>query len=204
MSLQHFDLTGEQLLNSVRRRAIIRIVHNIIIMVLCTAFFIGIIEELISDFSKTWFFLFTTPAWLLAYIIPIKMIRGHYQILQEGDQYDLFRRFGSPEQIAEVISDPSNIQLLPSKRIILTKAYFMIRGDYVTYLPLEAISAIRLEITHYRNSQLKINVKEEDGKIHLYQVDTPLFSFLSDQKQRYGEIILQICAQYAPHICVNY
>lgn len=196
----YVGLTGEKLLQSMSHKAFCRIIMNISLLAFFVWFFYGLMKAIIDNFNEYWFFLFTTPVWILCLYFPIVAIRKHIHIIQSGDRYEMFQYYGSPDEIASVLSDPDNEQVISSKRFDLTKAYFMLHNDFVTYLPLSEIDSIQLRVTSGKTTQLRLHLKTVDGTQKSYRMDTVPFTSLRKNKQRLLEEMSPVLAQYAPHI----
>ena len=204
MKPPYLNLTGEKLLRSIRRTEIIRIILNSLLLLFFTVFFSYIGYELIRTLPDSWFFLFTAPAWILAFWFPIKAIKRHTLAARSGSLNDVFAKYGSPEEIAEVLADPENMHMLKCRNLFFTKAYFMKRGDYLTYIPLREIAHISVSRTYGKHAHLVMTVQPRDGESRRYQVSQPLMlASLSRQIEMLSEDLKNHMTFYAPECSIT-
>jgi len=79
----------------------------------------------------------------------------------------------------------------------------MRRNDFITYVPLNAVTAMRLYITHGKHASLHLKVYTYNGAEANYTIDTPLFTSLRKHKAYLADTMTELFAQYAPHIRVE-
>ena len=193
------NMTGEKLLRAIARTEIIRIILNGLLLIFFLFFFGGLTKTIISNIGQYWFFLFTTPAWILAFYFPIKAIKRHALAVRDGDLNDVFARYGSPDEIAEVLADPENVHMLKCRNLFFTKAYFMKRGDFLSYIPLNEITYISVSRTHGKNAHLVMTVQPKGSESRRYSVSQPLMlASLSKQIEMLTEDLRDHMTIYAP------
>lgn len=204
MRVPYLNLTGEKLLRSLKCKEGLRVVQNCLWLAFFTLFFGSLAVELFSNISEYWFFLFTTPAWILAIYFPAKAIKKHFKLLCAGDQNAVFLKYGTPDEIADILSNPENVQALRCPNLILTKAYFMKKGDFLTYIPLDEIRAISVRRTYGRYPKVQVCIIPKQGESCTYSADNlTLFASVDKQKEMLrGEIDAHM-ALYAPQCPVD-
>lgn len=97
-------MDGGKLLRRISRSAVKKIVCNILLLAFFIWFFGYLLLEIIRNFREYCFFLFTAPAWVIALYDPALAIGKHFGVLREGANHDMFRKYGTPDEIAAVLS----------------------------------------------------------------------------------------------------
>ena len=157
------SMTGEKLLRRISGKAVRRIITDILILIAVGFFAVGMIVPVFQDFKQYFWALFLLPVWFLGIYYPILNIRKQIGIIRSGDKGEPFSRYGTPDEIAAVLADPDNEQLLPCKRIILTRSYLMRRDDFITYIPLTDLAALRGHLRYGKHSCVRLTVWTHDG-----------------------------------------
>ena len=202
------DLTGEKLLMQVSRHAHKQIVRKVLLLILFAAIIIGANAAMVMDFRNNFFILFFLPLWILLIYYPIQDIKKHQLEILQGENNDIFLLYGSPDEIAEILSDPTNEQLLESKKVVLTRSYLVMKDDLLTFVPIDRLS--RISVMHHssRNSRyVYLDVCTTDKRILKYQFeDDPLFGSAAKRTNQIAEIITALMQSCAPecHVYSQY
>ena len=176
------NMTGEKLLNKVSSRALIKILLNSLLLIFLAMFFLYLIFDGVREMPESLVMLFTLPLWILLFYFPIKAIRTHLVQFRSGGCNEVFRRYGTPDEIAEVLADPENVQLIRSSNIIVTKAYLMKKGDFLSYLPLSEIVYIEISRTHGRHAHIVMNVQPKEEPFRRYSVSMTVITLSLDRQ----------------------
>ena len=194
------DLTGEKLLLHISRNAVKEIVRDVLLLMLFAIIIIGANVGMVMDFSRNFFILFFIPVWILMIWYPVTDIRKHREEIRSGAEHPLFQRYGSPDEIAAVLSDPSNEQVLDSRKIILTQSYLINRNDFLSYLPLKRIRS--MFITHHSSRSahyVQLMVLTKDGSRVNYNFEQdPFFSSAGKRVRHMADVIIPHMNAYAP------
>ena len=199
------DLTGEKLLLHISRNARKQILRDVLLLTLFAVIIIGANAGMVQDFRRNFFILFFIPVWILMIYYPIADIRKHREEIRSGADHALFQRYGSPDEIAAILSDPSNEQVLDSKKIIFTQSYLIDRKDYLSYLPLKCIRS--MFITHHSSRSahyVQLRVLTKDGSSVKYNFEQdPLFASAEKRIRRMADVIIPHMNAYAPECEVH-
>lgn len=104
-----------------------------------------------------------------------------------------------PDEIAAVLADPENEQLLPCRRIILTRSYLMRRDDFITYIPLADLAAILGHVRHGKHPCVILNIRTRDGLQKEYRTEEiPLFRSSEKYYREIAEALSGVLPLYAP------
>lgn len=200
MDNKFYNLTSDKLMRAIRWRAIKYIFASIL-----GIFYFGFMGVLIVAGNELNIAnLLMIALFLMFLYLVVQTLAKNIRILAAGAENDVFRKYGSPEYIVSVLADPSNVQTINSKQLILTKAYFMQHNNYLSFIPLNAIRVMRFYIRHGRkSSSLMLEVTAHDGTKESYRVDSPLFVSYRTRSESLAAQMKMLFAQYAPHICVE-
>lgn len=204
MTRAYQNLDGVDLLSKIRSRSIRHIILNAFLLVLFAWFILMMLRSMAEDFSEYWFFLFFAPVFVLMVILPVAAIRKHFTNYQLGDQHPLFQKYGTPNEIAAVLTDLDNVELLNSRKVILTKSYIMMRDDFLSYLPLNDLTEIAVTSSYGKHKSAVITVQTIDGEKVKYMLETPpLFKTVYQQKQEIRTILYEIRPMSMPNCIIS-
>ncbi len=193
------NMTGEKLLRKVSLKAVRRIVTDILILAAVGLFAVGMTVPLFQDFKQYFWTMFLLPFWFLCVYYPVRDIAKQIGIIRSREQGEPFSRYGTPDEIAAVLADPENEQLLPCKRIILTRSYLMRRDDFITYIPLADLAAILGHVRHGKHPCVILNIWTRDGLQKEYRTEE--ISLFRSNVKFYREIadaLSEVLPLYAP------
>ena len=197
--LRYADLTGASLLHAMSRKAVFRIIRNILLLLLFGGLCIGFNWSMFEDFKKYFFVLFFIPVWILCFYLPIAGIRKQMRIIRDGENYEMFQKYGSPDTIAAIISDPGNEPVLDCEKIILTAGFLMTRDDFSTYLPLQAIKGINVCHSSGKDTRLYLDVYTDDMQRRCYRAESdPAFRSGTKLWRKAADTVYAHMAVYAP------
>ena len=193
-------ITGKELEQLFTRKEKTHGLKNALALAFFTLFFGALTVEIVSKAGQSYFFVFTVPAWILCFYQPYKAMNRHLRNVRRIASGELFFPYGTPEEIAAVLSDPENVQVLDSKRILLTKDYLMEKDEFLTYIPLREICRVHLTMSvGRRDRRIVLKVQKQTMEICCYLFEAgPVFSFAETRMERIAEIITMHMASYAP------
>ena len=200
------DLDGEKLLRSMAAREKRLALQNAVLLLGAVLFLIVMLTDMVREGGTAYFIMLcTSPVWFLLIYYPALHLRQHLSNLETGENAELFTRAGSPETLAATVSDPANEQVLPSKKVILTRDYLMYRGDYYSYLPLSDIKSITVKHAGYcRSHHVQLIVHSAaKGVVNFNFEDDPLLSSGSALAKQTVAIVREHMRIYAPHCTVH-
>ena len=199
------ELTEQTLLHILRRNSLFRLTGRLILLLAAVTFFSLLTVGICRDFRHGLVLLFTVPLWMLCLYFLLRSILRQIRLLCCPAQAEVFRKYGTPAQLAEILSDPANQQVLPGRRVILTRSYLMMRGDFPTYLPLREITGISVIATKGGFSRhVQLFVLTGDGAKHIYRFEPPaLLRTLDSQAKEITDALTAHLAQYAPQLAVR-
>ncbi len=193
------NMTGEKLLRKISRKAVRRIVTDILILAAVGLFAVGMTVPLFQDFKQNFWAMFLLPFWFLCVYYPVRDIAKQIGIIRSREQGEPFSRYGAPDEIAAVLADPENEQLLPCKRIILTRSYLMRRDDFITYIPLADLAAILGHVRHGKHPCVILNIWTRDGLQKEYRTEEiPLFRSNDKFYREIADALSEVLPLYAP------
>lgn len=197
-------ITGDALMKRAIQREKQGVLKNALLLIFFTAFFTAAAIAIIRDIRESYFFLFTTPAWIICFYYPFKALQAHWKLVKAADTADVFQAYGTPDEIAAVLSDPANTQVLDSRKIILTSAYLMEKNNIHTYAPLSEIGTIWVKSTAGRHARVALSVMKRDGTVNYLVFESgPAFSSTLQRMRETAEVIRMHMAQYAPECSVE-
>ena len=193
------NMTGEKLLRKISRKAVRRIVTDILILAAVGLFAVGMTVPLFQDFKQNFWAMFLLPFWFLCVYYPVRDIAKQIGIIRSREHGEPFSRYGTPDEIAAVLADPENEQLLPCRRIILTRSYLMRRDDFITYIPLADLAAILGHVRHGKHPCVILNIWTRDGLQKEYRTEEiPLFRSNDKFYREIAEALSEVLPLYAP------
>ena len=193
------SMTGEKLLRRVSGKAIRRIITDVLILIAVGFLAVGMIVPIFQDFRQNFWALFLLPLWFLGIYYPIMHIGKQIGIIRSKEQSEPFSRYGTPDEIAEVLADPDNEQLLPCRRIILTRSYLMRRDDFITYIPLADVAALRGYIRHGKHSCVRLTVWTRDGmQKEFCTEEIPFYRSGEKVYRKIADVLSEVMPLYAP------
>ena len=143
--------------------------------------------------------LFFIPVWILCFYLPIAGIRKQMRIIRDGENYERFQKYGSPDTIAAIISSPGNEPVLDCEKIILTAGFLMTRDDFSTYLPLKAIKGINVCHSSGKDTRLYLDVYTDDMQRRCYRAESdPAFRSGTKLWRKAADTVYAHMAVYAP------
>lgn len=164
-------LNGTALLQRLRRKSLHRLISGGILLIAAIGFFTLLTVGIVRDFSHGFVLLFTVPLWcILLYVLIRNTVRA-LRLLLHAQDAEIFRRYGPPDALAERLADPECVQLLPDRRIILTRAYLMRRDDFTSYLPLTEITGMSVLTTKggwSRHVQLLVTTVQGERRVYRF------------------------------------
>lgn len=193
------NMTGEKLLRKVSLKAVRRIVTDILILAAVGLFAVGMTVPLFQDFKQNFWAMFLLPFWFLCVYYPVRDIAKQIGIIRSREHGEPFSRYGAPDEIAAVLADPENEQLLPCRRIILTRSYLMRRDDFITYIPLADLAAILGHVRHGKHPCVILNIWTRDGLQKEYRTEE-ISLFRSNDKfyREIADALSEVLPLYAP------
>ena len=193
------NMTGEKLLRKVSLKAVRRIVTDILILAAVGLFAVGMTVPLFQDFKQNFWAMFLLPFWFLCVYYPIMDIKKQIGIIRSKEQGEPFSRYGTPDEIAAVLADPDNEQLLPCKRIILTRGYLMRRDDFITYMPLADLAALSAHLRHGKHPCVILTAWTHDVLQKEYRTEE-ISLFRSNDKfyREIADALSEVLPLYAP------
>lgn len=193
------NMNGEKLLRKISRKAVRRIVTDILILAAVGLFAVGMTVPLFQDFKQNFWAMFLLPFWFLCVYYPVRDIAKQIGIIRSREHGEPFSRYGAPDEIAAVLADPENEQLLPCRRIILTRSYLMRRDDFITYIPLADLAAILGHVRHGKHPCVILNIWTRDGLQKEYRTEEiPLFRSSEKYYREIAEALSGVLPLYAP------
>lgn len=151
------------------------------------------------EIKEFWWFFFTAPAWFLIFYFLVKKLRTHIEDYRDVESHAVFAAYGTPDEIAAVLSDPCNEQLLDSRSVILTKSYLMMRKDYLTYLPLSEIKMMAVRAFTGKINQVYLEVFPQSGSKCIYRFEkTPVFRSVIKRQEEIEAAVREHMAVYSP------
>ena len=193
------NMTGEKLLRKISRKAVRRIVTDILILAAAGAFAVCMIAPVFQNLRQYFWALFLLPFWFLCLYYPIMDIKKQIGIIRSKEQGEPFSRYGTPDEIAAVLADPDNEQLLPCKRIILTRGYLMRRDDFITYMPLADLAALSAHLRHGKHPCVILTAWTHDVLQKEYRTEE-ISLFRSNDKfyREIADALSEVLPLYAP------
>ena len=193
------NMTGEQLVRKISLKAVRRIVTDILILAAAGVFAVAMIAPIFQDFRQYFWALFLLPFWFLCLYFPVKDIAKQIGIIRSKEQGEPFSRYGTPDEIAAVLADPDNEQLLPCKRIILTRSYLMRRDDFITYMPLADLAALSAHLRHGKHPCVILTAWTHDVLQKEYRTEE-ISLFRSNDKfyREIADALSEVLPLYAP------
>lgn len=193
------SMTGEKLLRRISGKAVRRIFTDSLILIAVGFFAVGMIAPVFQNLRQYFWALFLLPFWFLCLYYPIMDIKKQIGIIRSKEQGEPFSRYGTPDEIAAVLADPDNEQLLPCRRIILTRSYLMRKDDFITYIPLADLAALRGYIRHGKRSCVKLTVWTRDCLQKEFSTEEIPFYCSGEKKYReIADVLSEVIPLYAP------
>lgn len=104
--------------------------------------------------------------------IGIVMIKKNAECLKDLRHCRVFKKYGTPEEIASRISASAGNRLMDSKRLVLTDDFIMKTNDFETFVPLEAV-LLAYKYEHSTNGvkdSVAISIHDEYGDKFEYPI----------------------------------
>ena len=193
------NMTGEKLLRKISLKAVRRIITDSLIFAVGGAFAVGMTAPVFQNLRQNFWALFLLPLWFLCMYFSGKDIAKQIGIIRSKEQGEPFSRYGTPDEIAAVLADPGNEQILPCKRVILTRGYLMRRDDFITYMPLADLAALRGHLRNGKHPCVVLTAWTHDGLQKEYRTEE-ISLFRSNDKfyREIADALSEVLPLYAP------
>ena len=135
MARDYSTLTGQGVLDGIRKTHRNRIILDVLGIIAAGGFLIGsffMFRERDYIFCILFLIMGVMCAWLL-----LGRIGEHLTLTAAPEKSKLFRKYGSPESIAARIAAESSEPLFAEKTTLLCRSFILNQGDFETFIPLD-------------------------------------------------------------------
>ncbi len=138
MAKSYYGLTGEAVVSSVRRRNIGTLVFCIFGLIACL---VAIVVLLVMTAHEHRYLVTIIGLLIVALLIYAAVcgIKSACNTLKDCTRARIFRKYGSPDSIAERIAAEADTPLLSSQKALIADSFIMNRGNFESYVPFSEI-----------------------------------------------------------------
>lgn len=137
MAHNYSTLTGDKIVKSIRKQNRHMLVTYILAVPFLCLFLVGTLMYIIQKRDEYVIGVIAIVVLSLLLYADFSSIGKTRKVLAEAEHCALFRKFGSPEQIAAKIAEESTAPLLDSRGTMICKSFIMKHGNFESYIPFE-------------------------------------------------------------------
>lgn len=140
MAKDYSALTGDMMLNGIRKTHRFRVAADVFAILFAAAFLIGCVIMLMNnrgDVFRIVMGVIGIALCVLGVWVLFGQIGKHVETIAAPEKSRLFRKYGSPESIAARIAAESGEPVIAEKSTLLCRSFIMIRGDFESFVPLD-------------------------------------------------------------------
>lgn len=137
MAHNYSALTGDKIVQSIRKQNRHKLVMYILAIPFLCLFLVGMLTYMIQEHDEYVIGVIAIVVLSLLLYADVSSIGKTRKALAEAENCALFRKFGSAERIAAKIAEESAAPLLDSRGTIICESFIMKHGNFESYIPFD-------------------------------------------------------------------